>query len=170
LGPEISPLEETTVQVKPLARHFCKTLSSPVTICIASALMGNAAHESALHVFFAAVPLTNPFNELLVFLQRIAEMNLDSICGQSYGVSVNTLTTEQILLSLLSRITSSNGSHTVFPVVRTERNVLCSLKILSGPAPILPKACKSNARTSTLENRSTGGTFGKQFAAHYRID
>ena len=38
-----------------------------------------------------------------VFLQRIAEMNLDSTCGQSYGTSANTLTTEQILLSLLSR-------------------------------------------------------------------
>jgi|HubBroStandDraft_4_1064222.scaffolds.fasta_scaffold02087_2 hypothetical protein len=59
------------------------------------------------------------------FLQRIAEMNLDSTCGQSYGTGSNTLTTEQILLSLLSRMRSSNGSYTVFPVVRTERNVGC---------------------------------------------
>jgi len=60
-----------------------------------------------------------------VFLQRIAEMNLDSPCGQSFGTGANRLTTEQILLSLLSRITSSNGSHTVFPVVRRERNFGC---------------------------------------------
>jgi len=60
-----------------------------------------------------------------VFLQRIAEMNLDSTCEQSYGTSANTLTTEQILLSLLSRMTLCCGAHTVFPVVRRERNVLC---------------------------------------------
>ena len=39
-----------------------------MTICIAFALAGNAAHESALHVCFAALPLTNPFNELLCVL------------------------------------------------------------------------------------------------------
>jgi hypothetical protein len=109
-----------------------------------------------------------------VFLQRIAELNPDSACGQSFGTSANMLATEQILRSLLSRITSSNGSHTVFPVVRRERNVGCVVSKVFVAAPIRPKACKSNARTSTLENRSKncskGGTFGKQFAAQYRID
>ena len=105
-----------------------------------------------------------------VFLQRIAELNPDSTCGQSFGTSANMLATEQILRSLLSRITSSNGSHTVFPVVRRLRNVGCVVSKCFVAAPIRPKACKSNARTSPLENRSIGGTFGKQFASHYRID
>jgi len=34
-----------------------------------------------------------------VFLQRIAEMNLESTCEQSFGTGANRLTTEQILLS-----------------------------------------------------------------------
>ena len=58
-----------------------------------------------------------------VFLQRIADLNLDSTCEQSYATSTNMLTTEQILLSLLSRSTSSNGSHTVFPVVFAGREM-----------------------------------------------
>jgi hypothetical protein len=49
-----------------IAQHFCKTLSSPATICIAPALQLERACESSLQVQVAARPLTNPFNKVVV--------------------------------------------------------------------------------------------------------
>ena len=53
------------------------------------------------------------------------EMSLDSTGERSFVTRAHRFTTEQILLSLLSRIHAHSASHTVFPVVLTERNVGC---------------------------------------------